>query len=82
MSFSVDKTVNDVLDAMAREDVLETFVHLPVADLERFSRWIGQARDEEAYRSRINALILALKTGPFNPIRFMEAVDERQDTAG
>ena len=57
-------TPDDLLDAMARADVLEIFVRLPEADQKKFSSWIGKARDVESHWRRINALVLALRLGP------------------
>ena len=60
-------TVDDVMEALATSGVLETFCQLPVIDQERFSRLIGEARNDESQWRRIEALVMALKTGPFQP---------------
>ncbi|HWL65596.1 MAG TPA: YdeI/OmpD-associated family protein [Actinomycetota bacterium] len=65
-------TVEDLLDAMAEADVLETFCQLPQEDQENFSRWIGMARDDESHWRRIHAFVSALRTGPFEPIALVE----------
>ena len=56
-------TADDLLDAMAEANVLETFLHLPTEDQANFSRWIGTARDDGSHWRRIEALVLALRTG-------------------
>ena len=61
-------TVEDLLDAMAAADVLDTFCQLAREDQENFSRWIGMARDNESHWRRIHAFVSALRTGPFQPI--------------
>ena len=68
-------TPEDLLDAMARADVLEIFGRLPEADQQKFSRWIGKARDDESHWRRINALVLALRLGP------LQIGPQAQDTA-
>ena len=55
---------NNLVDVLATYDVLETFRRLPETDQERFSRWIGSARDDESYWIRVEALVLALRAGP------------------
>ena len=55
---------HDLLDVLATYDVLETFRRLAESDQERFSRWIGSARDDESYWIRVEALVLALRAGP------------------
>jgi len=67
MSADEKITVEDLLDAMREADVLEVFVQLPPADQDKFAVWIGKARDEESHWRRINALMLALRTGPLYP---------------
>ena len=62
-----DLLPEDLLDAMVRSDVLEIFVLLPEIDQQRFSNWIGKARDNESHWRRINALVLALRLGPLQP---------------
>lgn len=54
----------DLLDVLATYDVLETFRRLAESDEERFFRWIALARDEDSYWIRVEALVLALRTGP------------------
>ncbi|HET7482352.1 MAG TPA: hypothetical protein VFK89_05765 [Actinomycetota bacterium] len=67
MSASEKITAEELLDTMAEADVLETFIQLPKADQEKFSDWIGRARNNESHWRRINVLVMALKTGPFQP---------------
>ena len=56
-------TPDDLLDAMAAADVLETFCHLPRSAQEEFSAWIGKARDTDSHWRRIDALVLAMRSG-------------------
>ena len=65
-------TAEDLLDALARHDVLDTFCQLPLIDQEKFSRLIGKARNDESHWRRIDALVSALKTGPFQPVGIYE----------
>ena len=58
-------TADDLLDTLAAADALQTFLHLPPKDQENFARWIGKSRDDESHWRRINALVLALRMGPF-----------------
>jgi hypothetical protein len=55
----------DLQDTMAEAGVLERFHQLPEGDQDMFSRWIDKARDDESHWRRINALVLALRIGPF-----------------
>ncbi len=57
-------TANDLLDALAAADALETFCQLPPEDQAYFSRWIGQARNDESHWHRIGALVMAISAGP------------------
>jgi hypothetical protein len=65
---------------MAEAGVLERFHQLPEGDQDRFARWIDRARDDESYWRRINALVLALRIGPFEgsapsePVGYPEAL--------
>ena len=67
MSSAETITADDLLDALARHDVLETFCQLPTIDQEKFSRLIGKARSNDSHWRRIEALVLALKAGPLQP---------------
>lgn len=58
-------TADDLLDALAAADALETFLRLPPEAQEHFALWIGKSRDDESHWRRINALALALRMGPF-----------------
>lgn len=58
-------TADDLLDTLAAADALQTFLHLPLEDQESFARWIGKSRDDESHWRRINALVLAMRIGPF-----------------
>lgn len=68
MSTEEKITVEDLLDAMTEADVLETFCQLPQVDQEKFSRWIGKARDDDSHWRRIQALVSALRAGPLQPV--------------
>ncbi|HYO61104.1 MAG TPA: YdeI/OmpD-associated family protein [Actinomycetota bacterium] len=60
-------TADDLLDALAAADALETFLRLPPEAQEHFALWIGKSRDDESHWRRINALALALRMGPLRP---------------
>ena len=60
-------TATDLLDVMAEAGVLEIFCRLPKADQEEFSRWIGKSRSDSSHWRRIDALVLALGSGPMDP---------------
>lgn len=61
-------TAEDLIEALEAADALETFCRLPDEDQEKFIRWIGMARDNDAHWRRVEALVLALRIGPLNPI--------------
>jgi ferric-dicitrate binding protein FerR (iron transport regulator) len=67
MSTQEKISTEGMIQAMAAADVLETFCQLPQEDQAKFSRWIGKARDDESHWRRINALLMALRTGPLQP---------------
>jgi hypothetical protein len=67
MSTSEKFSAEDTMEAMAAADVLDTFCQLPQADQAKFTRWIGKARNDESHWRRVNALVLALRTGPLQP---------------
>lgn len=56
-------TPDDLLDAMATADVLETFVLLPESAQEEFRQWIGKANDDDSHWRRIHALVAAMRSG-------------------
>lgn len=64
MSPEDDITPDDLLDAMAAADVLDTFCHLPEAPRREFEEWIGKARDSEAHWRRIDTLVMAMRSAP------------------
>jgi hypothetical protein len=55
--------VDDLMNAMTEADVLDTFCHLPPAAQADFVRWVSIARDDESHRRRIDALVLAMRSG-------------------
>jgi hypothetical protein len=57
-------TPDDLLNAMAEADVLESFCHLPEAARMEFEGWIGKARDNEAHWRRIHTLVMAMRYAP------------------
>ena len=63
-------------DVLAAADVLETFSRLSQADQDKFSDWIAKARDDESQWRRLDALVLALRIGPLEPLdRLRPAAD-------
>ena len=72
MKSSEPITPDDLLDAMATADVLETFVHLPDSAQEEFRRWIGRARDNDSHWRRIHALVAAMRSGILHETSSME----------
>ena len=67
MSSAERITADELLEILATFDALETFCRLPQADQDNFSRWVGQARDNESHWRRIQALVLAMRVGPMQP---------------
>ena len=57
----------DLIDILSLSDALETFNRLPLADRQNFSRWVGQARDDESKWRRIEALVLAMRMYTLQP---------------
>lgn len=74
MSAQPTITAEDLIEAMVQADVLETFCRLPQAEQAKFSRWIGKARNDASHWQRIQALVLALRMGPLQPITVEEPV--------
>ena len=64
MSSDEKITPDDLLDAMAAADVLESFCHLPEASKREFEEWIGKARDNESHWRRIETLVMAMRSAP------------------
>lgn len=69
MSSAEKLSVEELLDALARADVLETFARLRPEDQQKFSRWVGKARNSASHWQRINALVLAMRIGPLQPVK-------------
>ena len=76
MSAQQDNTSEDFLHALAEADVLEIFRRLPHADQERFTHWVTQTRDAESHWRRVNALVLALRTGPLQVSSSPRPIDD------
>jgi uncharacterized protein YdeI (YjbR/CyaY-like superfamily) len=57
-------TPDDLLNAMAAADVIDTFCHLPEASRREFEGWIGKARDNAAHWRRIDTLVMAMRSAP------------------
>lgn len=72
-------TAEDLLNALAEADALETFLRLPPEDQDCFSAWIGKSRNDESHWRRISALVLAMKIAPLRmgPLQ----ADGNRDTA-
>jgi len=70
-------TAMDLLDVLDTAGALETFNRLPQADQENFKSWIGRARNNISHWRRIDALVLAMITGPLQSNRTQsEELDE------
>ena len=65
-------TPDDLLDAMATADVLETFVLLPEAAQDEFRQWIGKAKNDDSHWRRIHALVAAMRSGHLHETSGME----------
>ena len=63
MTSSETITPDDLLDAMATADVLETFVRLPHSAQDEFRQWIGKAKNDDSHWRRIHALVAAMRSG-------------------
>ena len=55
---------DDLLNALAVADVLDTFHALPEASRQEFEEWIAKARDSEAHWRRIDTLVMAMRQAP------------------
>lgn len=64
MSSEEKITADDLLNAMAAADVLDSFCRLPEASKREFQEWIGKARDSEAHWRRIDTLVMAMRNAP------------------
>ena len=65
---SADKiSAKDLLDVLDKADLLDKFCLLPAADQDKFSEWIGKARDVESHWRRIDVLVAAMRAGPLTP---------------
>lgn len=63
MSAPGKNTPEDFMNAMILADVLEIFRSLPLSAQDEFSAWVAKARDDGSLWQRIDALVLALRTG-------------------
>lgn len=64
MNVPEQDSTNDLLKALATWDVVDTFQALPLYDQDKFVAWITRAPDEEAYRRRIDILVLGMRMAP------------------
>lgn len=55
---------DDLWEALASGDVLESFRSLPEEIRHEFEAWIEKARDGEAHWRRIDILVMALRCAP------------------
>lgn len=69
------RSADDFLAALAEADVEEIFRQLPIADQQKFTHWVTQTQDDESRWRRINALVLALRSGPLGSSVAPEPVD-------
>lgn len=63
MTSSETISADDLLDAMATADVLDTFVLLPPSAQDEFRQWIGKAKNDDSHWRRIHALVAAMRSG-------------------
>ena len=55
---------NDLREALATGDVLDTFDRLPEEAKRKFEGWVDKARDETAHWRRIDTLVIAMRSAP------------------
>ena len=66
MSIPQQNPTNDLLHALAAADVLDVFQSLPLEEQDRFLAWIEKASDGEAYRRRIDILVMGIQMAPLS----------------
>jgi uncharacterized protein YdeI (YjbR/CyaY-like superfamily) len=54
---------DEFMEALAEANVLEIFKRLPDREQTKFTEWVDIAHDVESRWRRIDALVLALRTG-------------------
>lgn len=55
---------DDLRDALASAEVLDTFQALPLEEQEKFCDWVDRARDDDSHWRRIEILVLAMRMAP------------------
>lgn len=66
MSTPEPNTTNDLLQALVAAGVVDVFQRLPLEDQTDFLDWIEKAPDAEAYRRRIDILVVGIKMSPLS----------------
>ena len=64
MSTPEQHPTNDLFEALAAEDVLDTFHRLALEEQDKFLAWIERAPDKHAYWRRIDILVLGMRMAP------------------
>ena len=68
MNSPEETPTDDLLEAMTEADCLEVYLRLPETDRVKFSQWVEHAPDDGSHWRRIEALVVAMKISPLNPV--------------
>lgn len=66
MGIPEQNPTNDLLQALVAAGVVEAFQRLPLEEQDNFMDWIEKAPDAEAYRRRIDILVMGIQMGPLS----------------
>lgn len=66
MSVPQQNPTNDLLHALVAAGAVEAFQRLPLEEQDKFLAWIEKAPDAEAYRRRIDILVVAIRMAPLS----------------
>ena len=66
MSSPQQDPTSDLLQALVAAGVVETFQALPLAEQDKFLIWIENAPDADAYRRRIDILVMGIRMAPLS----------------
>jgi len=60
------RSTHDLLHALKRDHVLDTFLQLPMIDRSNFLNWIASSTDRDVRRSRTRSFVSALRSSPLS----------------
>ena len=69
MSTPEQNPTNDLLHALVVAGAVEAFQKLPLEEQDWFLSWIENAPDADAYRRRIDILVIGIKMSPLSTAR-------------